>query len=142
MRRRNNFIAQRTRNNQGYVPNNNLDSSNNNDNDGGIWTTTFSPPAYDNIYESSIPVNPLPEYSSTLVNKINTNENSKPKSSVNQIIRTSEMHNEAYNNQDENLNMRNSELNPQHMTIETSSINTTIISNNPDSNLDQVKINS
>lgn len=41
-------------------------------NSNGIWTSSSSlpPPSYDNIYESSIPVpiNPPPDYDSTLVN--------------------------------------------------------------------------
>lgn len=59
MRRRNILMAERSRhNNQGYTPT--LPHNNN-----AIWTTT-APPSYENIYESSLPINPLPDYDSSL----------------------------------------------------------------------------
>ena len=69
LRRRNNFIARRTRANQGYVPNSSSENQINSNGADGIWTTAYPPPAYDNIYESSLPVNPLPDYDSTLNNQ-------------------------------------------------------------------------
>jgi hypothetical protein len=36
----------------------------------GVWSTAYLPPSYDNIYESSMPVNiGLPDYESALKNK-------------------------------------------------------------------------
>lgn len=59
---------------------------------GGIWTTAYPPPSYDNIYENSLPVNPLPDYDSTLNNNqikdekkdepIDATENPEPYNSV------------------------------------------------------------
>lgn len=63
-------MARRARANQGYVPNSNSENMINSPGNGGIWTTAYPPPSYDNIYENSLPVNPLPDYDSTL----NTNQ--------------------------------------------------------------------
>jgi hypothetical protein len=34
----------------------------------GIWTASYPPPAYDNIYETSMPINPPPDYDFTIKN--------------------------------------------------------------------------
>lgn len=78
LRRRNNIIARRARANQGYVPNSNSENMINSSSSGGIWTTAYPPPSYDNIYENSLPVNPLPDYDSTLNNQIKDEKKDEP----------------------------------------------------------------
>jgi hypothetical protein len=52
--------------NQGYTGNNS--NTGNINNHQTIWSTTAqAPPAYDNIYESSLPINPLPDYNTTQI---------------------------------------------------------------------------
>ncbi len=66
------LMADRARQSQGYQPNSQADQGNNNngfDTQSRVWTTTaYPPPSYDNIYESSLPINPLPDYDSSLNN--------------------------------------------------------------------------
>ena len=72
LRRRSDLMAQRARTNQGFVASNEQMSRQHMSASTAVWTTANPPPAYDNIYDQSFPVNPLPDYSTT--QKIHLNE--------------------------------------------------------------------
>ena len=110
-------MAHRARQNQGYVPNSISDQSNNGNE--AIWTTAYPPPSYDNIYESSQPVNPLPDYNSTLTNakkedKITKNESRlvEETQAPIQAPTSPDSYNVAYTNQEEIVTFTNPQFNP------------------------------
>lgn len=125
MRRRNQYMAQRARHvNQGYVPNSHSEDGGNGDGNGGIWTTAYPPPAYDNIYENSLPINPLPDYS-TLNNATKETKDGEIK---NESIPTdqredppAEPYNVTYRNRDEIVTIVNPAFNPND--IDSNQIN-------------------
>jgi hypothetical protein len=57
-----------------------------------IWTASYPPPAYDNIYETSMPINPPPDYDFTIKN------NAKLKS-PNKLESNSQISNQAQTHQ-------------------------------------------
>ena len=113
----------RTNRNQGFVsagPNGRLDQASN-----GVWTTgQLPPPSYDHIYDSSIPINPLPDYESISKQKIVIKEEENVENITEQ--------NQSVMNIDENRNQESED--PFH-----SEIGDQIVSvNNPLFNLDDL----
>lgn len=107
-RRRNMFWAQRTRQNQGYVPNSNSEGSDDSGQNNGVWTTAYPPPSYENIYENSLPINPLPDYNTTLKNDSKkNNDNTALTENETPVTTTSEPPNVLYQNPGEIVTISN-----------------------------------
>lgn len=141
MRRRNHYMAQRARHaNRGYVPNSHSED-NNGDGNGGIWTTAYPPPSYDNIYENSVPINPLPDYNSTLTNQTKETKNGEMKTEpilADQNVEIpTDSYNVAYTNRDEIVTIVNPGFNPNENEPNHSNV-TTSNNNNSNDNTDNI----
>ena len=128
MRRRNSLIANRTRQNQGYVPNSQSDQGTSNggfdNNNPRVWTTTaYPPPSYDNIYESSLPINPLPDYNSSLNNLVKkTDLRKNEQTNTQQAVPTSnsDSYSVTFSHPDEMVTITNPNFNMNDVTSDGS----------------------
>ncbi len=123
MRRRNNLIANRSRQNQGYVPNIQTEQGVNNggfENNPRVWTTAYPPPSYDNIYESSLPINPLPDYNSSLNNLVKKKDQQKTDRTDTEEVPLSniESNSVVFSNPDQMVTINNPNFNMNNVNVD------------------------
>ena len=81
MRRQHRLSAQNSRHSNGLMSQNAGEVNAN-----GVWTTTqYAPPAYENIYNSSLPINPPPDYESAKKKNITFNNSNAHSNNISEM---------------------------------------------------------